>query len=77
MVAKSAGQMVLASGAGALGIKIGGALREDGMLNQRPELGIGEEVEVDDLRGVVGLIWRALVLWLILLFIVSVAKAVG
>jgi cobalamin biosynthesis protein CobD/CbiB len=34
-------------------------------------------VEVDDLRGVVGLIWRALVLWLILLFIVSVAKAIG
>ena len=68
---------MLASGAGALGIKLGGALREEGMLNQRPELGIGEEVEVDDLRGVVGLIWRALVLWLILLFIVSVAKAIG
>jgi adenosylcobinamide-phosphate synthase len=69
--------VVLASGAGALGVKLGGVLREDGMLNQRPELGLGEEANVEDLRGVVGLIWRALVLWLVLLFIVSVAKAVG
>jgi adenosylcobinamide-phosphate synthase len=69
--------VVLASGAGALGVKLGGTLREEGMLNQRPELGIGEEVEVEDLRGAVGLIWRALVLWLFLLLIVSVAGALG
>jgi adenosylcobinamide-phosphate synthase len=67
--------VVLASGAGALGVKLGGALREEGMLNQRPELGIGEVVEVEDLRSTVGLIWRALVLWLCLLFIVSLARA--
>lgn len=65
--------VVLAGGAGALGVKLGGALREEGMLNQRPELGIGDEVDVEDLRGAVGLIWRALVLWLFLLLIVSVA----
>jgi len=69
--------VVLSSGAGALGIKLGGALREDGMLNQRPELGIGDEVDVEDLRSAVGLIWRSLVLWLVLLFIVSIAKVVG
>lgn len=69
--------VVLASGAGALGVKLGGVLREDGMLNQRAELGIGEDVEVEDLRAAVGLIWRALVLWLVLLFIISVARAVG
>lgn len=67
--------VVLAAGAGALGVKLGGALREDGMLNQRPELGIGADVEVEDLRGIVGLIWRALTLWLFLLFIVSLARA--
>jgi len=67
--------VILASGAGALGVKLGGALREEGMLDQRPELGIGEVVEVDDLRGTVGLIWRALVLWLCLLLIVSLARA--
>jgi len=67
--------VVLASGAGALGVKLGGALREDGMLNQRPEVGIGADVEVEDLRGIVGLIWRALALWLLLLFIVSLARA--
>lgn len=66
--------VVLASGAGALGVKLGGALREDGMLNQRPDLGIGDDVDVEDLRGTVGLIWRALVLWLVLLLIVAVAR---
>ncbi len=66
--------VVLASGAGALGVKLGGALREDGMLNQRPELGIGEPAEVDDLRNLVGLIWRTLVLWLFLLLVVSLAR---
>ena len=69
--------VVLASGAGALGVKLGGVLREDGMLNQRPDLGLGADVEVEDLRGAVGLIWRALVLWLALLLIVSVARIVG
>lgn len=69
--------VVLASGAGALGVKLGGALREEGMLNQRPELGIGDEVGTEDLRGAVGLIWRALVLWMCLLLIVSLARALG
>lgn len=69
--------VVLASGAGALGVKLGGALREEGMLNQRPELGIGDEVETEDLRGAVGLIWRALVIWMFLLLIVSLARALG
>ncbi len=69
--------VVLASGAGALGVKLGGNLREDGMLNQRPDLGQGTDVEVEDLRGAVGLIWRALALWLVLLLIVSVAQVVS
>jgi hypothetical protein len=34
-------------------------------------------VDVEDLRSAVGLIWRSLVLWLVLLFIVSIAKAIG
>ena len=75
--ARGAEGVVLASGAGALGIRLGGALREEGMLNQRPELGIGESVEVEDLRAAVGLIWRALVIWLFLLLIVSMARALG
>jgi adenosylcobinamide-phosphate synthase len=69
--------VVLTSGAGALGVKLGGVLREEGMLNQRPDLGIGDEVDVEDLRSVVGLIWRALVLWLFLLLLISLARALG
>jgi len=74
---RGADGVVLASGAGALGIKLGGSLREEGMLNQRPDLGIGDEVEVEDLRAAVGLTWRALVLWLFLLLIVALARAFG
>ncbi len=69
--------VVLASGAGALGVKLGGVLREEGMLNQRPELGIGDEVNIEYLRAVVGLIWRALVLWLVLLMIVAMARVLS
>jgi adenosylcobinamide-phosphate synthase len=47
------------------------------MLNQRPDLGMGEDVDVEDLRGAAGLIWRALVLWLFLLLIVALARAAG
>lgn len=67
--------VIMASGAGALGVKLGGALREYGMRHQRPEVGIGAEVEVEDLRSIVGLIWRTLALWLLLLFVVSLARA--
>jgi adenosylcobinamide-phosphate synthase len=69
--------IILASGAGALGLRLGGALREDGMLNYRPELGQGADVEVEDQRAAVGLVWRSLVLWLALLLIVSLARAAG
>lgn len=69
--------VVLASGAGALGVRLGGSLREEGMLNQRPDLGLGSTVVIEDLRAAVGLIWRALVLWLVLLLVVSLARAVG
>jgi adenosylcobinamide-phosphate synthase len=58
-------------------LRLGGALREDGMLNYRPELGQGADVEVEDQRAAVGLVWRSLVLWLALLLIVSLARAAG
>jgi adenosylcobinamide-phosphate synthase len=65
--------VVLASGAGALGVRLGGPLHEDGVLQQRPELGLGSDVDIEDLRGAVGLIWRALSLWLVLILVGTVA----
>jgi len=61
---------VLASGAGALGIQLGGPHPDaDGALETRPEIGIGDAVEAEVLPSAVGLVWRALVLWLLLVLL--------
>jgi len=46
-------------------------------VHYRPELGTGDAADVDHLQQAVGLIWRALVLWLFLVFLVSLAHALG
>ena len=64
--------VVLASGAGALGVQLGGPLPGyDGEPEARPEIGIGDAVEAEVLPSAVGLVWRALVLWLLLIFVLS------
>ncbi|HEX6794119.1 MAG TPA: CobD/CbiB family protein [Casimicrobiaceae bacterium] len=64
--------VVLASGAGALGVQLGGAVPgSDGTMEARPEIGIGDPVEAEVLPSAVGLVWRALVLWLLLVFLMS------
>ncbi len=70
--------IVLASGAGALGVRLGMPLhREDGSFEDRPELGTGEDADPAHLDSAVGLIWRALVLWLALMLMLAVAHSVG
>jgi adenosylcobinamide-phosphate synthase len=66
--------IVLAAGAGALGVRLGQPIARGGVLEDRPELGLGEEADTPFLDSTVGLIWRALVLWLALLLVISVAK---
>jgi cobalamin biosynthesis protein CobD/CbiB len=75
--ARGAHGIILASGGGALGVKLGDALHEDGSIKFRPELGLGDDADVDYMQSAVGLIWRALVLWMFLLFIVTVAHSLG
>jgi adenosylcobinamide-phosphate synthase len=66
---------VLASGAGALGVQLGGSLPGyGGQTELRPEIGTGESVEAEILPSAVGLVWRALVLWLLLVFLLSLAN---
>ena len=66
--------IVLASGAGALGVVLGGALPTPGGEPEwRPELGLGEPVEPELLPSAVGLVWRALILWLAVILLVTVA----
>ncbi len=59
--------IVLASGGGALGIKLGLPIRQSGSLLERPELGAGEEVRVESMQGTIGLLWRALLMCLLML----------
>jgi cobalamin biosynthesis protein CobD/CbiB len=68
--------IVLAAGAGALGVKLGMPLAEfDGLL-ARPELGLGEAADTPFLDSTVGLLWRALVLWVFFLVILTIAHVV-
>ena len=69
--------IILASGAGALGVCLGDSLREAGGRHYRPELGVGEEADIDFLQSAIGLFWRTLVLWLVLLLLLEIAGWAG
>lgn len=69
--------IILASGAGALGVCLGDSLREPGGEYYRPELGVGETADMDFLQSAVGLIWRTLVLWLLLILLLEIASWAG
>jgi adenosylcobinamide-phosphate synthase len=69
--------ILVASGAGALGVRLGDVVHESGTVRFRPELGVGDEPDVDYMASATGLMWRALVLWLFLIFIVTVAHSLG
>ena len=66
--------IVLAAGAGAMGVRLGMPVQEvDGML-PRPELGVGEQAEGPFLDSTVGLLWRAVVVWVFALALLTVAR---
>ena len=66
--------IVLAAGAGAMGVRLGMPVQEvDGML-PRPELGVGEQAEGPFLDSTVGLLWRAVVVWVFALLILTLAR---
>lgn len=69
--------ILLASGAGALGVRLGMPLREEGDTADRPELGLGDEADADFMQSTIGLVWRTLVLGLFLLALLWVASWVG
>ena len=69
--------IVLAAGAGALGLRLGMPIARGAVIEDRPEIGLGEEADTPFLDSAVGLIWRALVLWLVALLVVTVAAAFG
>ena len=66
--------IVLAAGAGALGIRLGMPLTEVEGLQARSDLGLGEAADAPFLDSAVGLLWRALVLWVFVLVLLSLAR---
>jgi cobalamin biosynthesis protein CobD/CbiB len=69
--------VVLAAGAGAMGVRLGMPVQEIDGLVPRPELGMGEPADAAFLDSAVGLVWRALVVLVVLLVIVSIARLAG
>jgi adenosylcobinamide-phosphate synthase len=66
---------VMAAGAGALQLRLGGAAVYHGHLEQRPDLGEGAEPQARDIERALNLVNGGVLLWLILLVLGSLAFA--
>lgn len=64
--------IVLSAGAGALGVRLGEAVHDNGDVIFRPELGLGEEVDVNHMAAGIGLVWRSALIWMGLIALVTV-----
>jgi cobalamin biosynthesis protein CobD/CbiB len=66
--------ILLAAGAGALGVKLGMPLMEVEGLQPRSDLGLGEAADAPHLDSAVGLLWRALVLLVVMLLLFTLVR---
>lgn len=55
--------ILLAAGAGALSLQLGGTVLLSGGKLQRPVLGSGDLPSAESMNGIVALVWRAVLLW--------------
>jgi len=76
--------VILAATSGAINVRLGGeALRPVVVAGMEPppppgtESTPGREAEVSHLRSVVGLVWRSVVLWMVLLALLTLARLLG
>jgi adenosylcobinamide-phosphate synthase len=69
--------ILLASGAGALGVKLGMPLRQEAGMSDRPEMGLNDDADADFMQSTIGLVWRTLVMAMLLLALLWVATWVG
>ncbi len=67
---------VMAAGAGALGITLGGPACYQGEWHERPVLGMGPRPTVDDIERALRLVRHGVALWLIVLFVAGVLRHV-
>jgi len=66
--------LVLAAGAGAMGVRLGMPVQEVDGMHSRSELGAGEEADGPFLDSTVGLLWRALVVWVLMLLLITIVQ---
>jgi adenosylcobinamide-phosphate synthase len=66
--------VLLGAGAGAMGVRLGMPVQEVEGMEPRPELGVGEPADGPFLDSTVGLVWRALVVWVFVLLLITVAR---
>lgn len=66
--------ILLASGAGAIGVRLGMPIPQGGLPLDRAELGIGDDADADFMQSTIGLVWRSVVFWLILLLLLTLAS---
>lgn len=66
--------IVLAAGAGAMGVRLGMPVQDVEGMQPRPELGVGEPAEGAFLDSTVGMLWRAVVVWIFVLALITLAR---
>jgi adenosylcobinamide-phosphate synthase len=69
--------VLLASGAGALGVRLGQPIHQSSDIIERPELGTGDEAEVEYLQSFVGLVRRSLVLYVLVMLMMGITRLVS
>ena len=81
--------VILAATAGAINVRLGGSalkmreelktapIYDDEDAWQEPGVTPGREAELGHLRSVVGLVWRSVVVWMLLLALLSLARLLG
>ena len=68
---------VMAAGAGALGVKLGGAAPYHGVWEDRPELGEGGPPDADAVHRALRLVQRGVIIWLAVALLMGVAMQGG
>jgi len=69
--------VLLASGAGALGVRLGQPIHQSSEILERPELGTGDEAEIEYLQSFVGLVRRTLVLYFLVMMMMGITRLVS
>jgi adenosylcobinamide-phosphate synthase len=60
-----------------MGVRLGMPVQEVEGVQPRPEVGVGEAADGPFLDSTVGLVWRALVVWVFALALLTIARMAG